>query len=259
MVDVRSRAPIDDVLLGHLGPAAGDDVVELGCGTGHTLLAAVDAVPDLRLVGVDIDSESLAVAGPLLSGAGARHLLLRADLSRRLPLVTGSVSGVICHNVLELLADPAMLLAEASRVLRPGGRAVFSHTDFESVAISGGDVELTRRVVRAYAATPDPGAGHCDGQMGRKLAALVARSPLRRRLVDTHVVLRAELSGPAEVRVRSMFATLRDARPAGGGALSPAELEQWRSGLVAADRDGRFLYAHTTYIVVADKATDGSA
>lgn len=252
MVDVRSRGAIDDVLVGLLGPAAGEVVLELGCGTGHTLLAAADA-PAARLVGLDLDAESLSSARALLSASPATYLLVRADLARPLPLTTASARGVLCHNVLELLPDPAVLVAEASRVLRAGGTAVFSHTDFETVAISGADVDLTRRVVRAYATTPDPGAGHCDGQMGRKLAALVGRSPLRTRLVDAHVVLRTELTGPAEVRVRSMFATLRDARLSGTGDLSVDELDEWRRGLVDADRDGRFLYAHTTYIVVADK------
>lgn len=253
MVDVRARYPIDDVLVGHLEPRHGDVVLELGCGRCVTLAAAADHAEDLTLVGLDLDAEALLEGHELLSAAPARHLLAVADLSQPLPLAPRSVTRVLCHNVLEQLPDPAAVLAEATRVMRPGAMSVWSHTDFESVAISGADPELTRRVVLAYATTPDPGTPHTDGQLGRKMAGIVRNSPLERVRFDTRVLAGTELSGPARIRVRSTFALVRQASLAGAVDLTTDDLDAWMASLVAADRDGRFFYSHTTYIVVARK------
>ncbi|MGH9283659.1 MAG: methyltransferase domain-containing protein, partial [Acidimicrobiales bacterium] len=172
--------------------------------------------------------------------------------SRPLPLAAGSATKAVCHNVLGELADPPALVAETTRVLRPGGLSVWSYIDLESVVLSGGDAGLNRRVVLACAdAGTSPGA---DGRMGRRLAAELLRSPLRRTAVDTAVFLSTSLSGPALMRVRTMFATLRDATPNGTGRPDVDELTTWRQGLEEADRAGQFLYAHTTYIVEAEKA-----
>jgi SAM-dependent methyltransferase len=236
---------MDDELVRRLAPDPSDVIVDLGCGPGRTLERAAETAPGAQLVGLDWDVEELTAAGQVLAGAPAPWLLVRADLSRPLPLGPDSASKIVCHNVLGDVPDPAALIEEASRVLRPGGRSVWSYTDFESVAISGGDDALTRHIVQTYADTPgiDP---FCDGRMGRRLPALVRHSPLRRTAVGTSVFLSTSLAGLALVRIRTMVATLRDA-----GAMSPDDLASWREGLDAADRDGRFLYAHTTYLVEA--------
>lgn len=253
MVDHRSRFAIDDALAGYVAPRDGDVVLELGCGAAYTLGAAGSQASDLTLVGLDLDVESLTEARARLQPSAARLVLAVSDLSGPLPLASGSIDRLICHNVLEQLPDPPAVLAEAARVMRPGATSVWSHTDFESVVFSGGDVSLTRRVVRAYADTPDLGCGHADGQMGRKLAGLVQRSPLERVAVDARVLLRTELAGLAELRLKSTYAVVRDAVRIGGTDLTMEQLDTWRDSLLAADRNGDFLYAHTTYIVVARK------
>ena len=247
MVDQRARFAIDDVLVDLLQPAGGDVVVELGCGQGHTLAATGERVAQVTLVGLDSDAASLSAAREVVTGGS----FVVADLARPLPLATASVDRLVCHNVLEQLPDPSAVLAEAARVLRPGALSVWSHTDFESAVWSGGDVDLTRRVVRAYADSPEPGCPWADGQMGRKLPALLLGSPLERDSVDTFVLLRTELAGLAELRLRTTYAVVRDAIGGGRSDLTMAELDAWRAGLEAADRSGDFLYSHTTYLVVA--------
>ena len=252
MVDQRSRFAIDDVLVSSVAPEPGDVVLELGCGQAYTLAAAADRAAELTLVGLDSDVESLAEARGVLAAAPAAAIVLAAaDLARPLPLAPASVDRLICHNVLEQLPDPPAVLADAARVLRPGGLSVWSHTDFESAVFSGGDIDLTRRVVRAYADRPEPGCPWADGQMGRKLPALVRHGPLQRLSVDTRVLLCTELRGLAELRLKSTYAGVRDAVRAGSTDLTQAEVDAWRASLERADGDGSFLYSHTTYLVVA--------
>jgi chloramphenicol O-acetyltransferase type A len=92
-------------------------VLELGCGTGRNLawLAERGAA---RLVGVDFSQEMLAVAVERLPGA---ELLCR-DLTQPLPLGDQSFDLVVISLVLEHIERPERVLAEAARVLAPGGR-----------------------------------------------------------------------------------------------------------------------------------------
>jgi len=152
----RRSFGIDELLVGHLDLAPGDEVAELGCGSGFTLAEAAAAAPDVRVVGLDRDREALQSARDLFAGGSARFQLIEADLNRPLPLASESANKMICHNVLEQMSDPAALVDEATRVMRSGGRSVWSHPDYDSVVISGGDVALTRRIVHLFSDYVDP-------------------------------------------------------------------------------------------------------
>ena len=249
------RAPVarlrtHNALVDRLGAAAGDVLLDLGCGNGLTMATAATRVPGLAMVGLDVDGEALVEAATWLTELGAHHQLARADLDRPLPVTDASVTHVVCHDVLECLADPLALLAEASRALRPGGTSVWSHVDYDSVVIAGADRARTRRLTHADADLPREGV-RTDPQMGRNLAALVARSPLRRTAVDTTGVLATELTGPARHRIDDMVGTLCRAARAGRSPVNEEEVTAWEAELGRADERGEFFYAQTAYVVTA--------
>ena len=245
-----ARFRLHQAVVRHLG--ADDEVaptiVDLGCGTGRTLAVIAERNPRASLVGIDVDGASLAEAATWLSRLGARYQLVQADLSQPLPLSSASVSRIVCHDVLECLYQPQALLEEAYRVLEPGGLSVWSHVDYASTVISGGDPAITSRVIQAYAERPQPGMPHCNGLMGRQLAALVERSPLEVTVVDAETMVKNELVGPARMRVNDIAATLR--RP-GAGGLEEKELEDWIESLHAAADAKEFFFAQTAYMVLA--------
>jgi len=113
----RARAWIDA-----LGPAADSGpLLDLGCGSG-SFLAAVG--PSGRpVVGVDIALRWLIVARKRLDEEGLGHVRLVCGCAERLPFADRSFSAVVAGDVIEHVADQAATLAEAHRVLRPGGRA----------------------------------------------------------------------------------------------------------------------------------------
>jgi SAM-dependent methyltransferase len=86
-------------------------VLDLGCGVGHSF----ELLRPRETVGVDIDPEALA---------GQRRETHVADM-RELPFPDESFSSVIAVQSLEHVPDPERVLGEASRVLSPGGVAVF--------------------------------------------------------------------------------------------------------------------------------------
>ena len=91
--------------------------------------------------------------------------------------------------MLEVLPDPDALVAEAIRVLRPGGRLVLAHSDFDTLIFASEDLELTRRLVRDYCDTQQPWMDAVDGTIGRRLADIAGRAGLVVEDVQAAVVL----------------------------------------------------------------------
>jgi SAM-dependent methyltransferase len=98
-------------------PAAGP-VLEIGVGTG--LVAAALTRLGRPVAGVDLSLPMLAHAQQRLPGQ------VFAGDALRLPIASGAVGATVFVHVLHLVADVAGTLAEAARVVRPGGRVVAS-------------------------------------------------------------------------------------------------------------------------------------
>jgi SAM-dependent methyltransferase len=110
----------NDMLRAFLAPGADDRVVDLGCGSGRTLIWNADW--GAATVGIDI---SPFFAAEALTGID----LLLGDL-RKLPFEDATFTKAFSLDVLEHLSPEALrgMLAEAGRVLAPGGALfVYSH------------------------------------------------------------------------------------------------------------------------------------
>lgn len=95
--------------------APGERVLVPGVGTGADLPLLP---PTVSVLGVDLTPAMLARAR-----AHCRPgIELRVMNAERLELADASFDAVLLHQVLEVVADPTSCLAEAARVLRPGGR-----------------------------------------------------------------------------------------------------------------------------------------
>ncbi|HYD40887.1 MAG TPA: methyltransferase domain-containing protein [Anaeromyxobacter sp.] len=246
----RADHPIHGALAELLGDEAAT-VVDLGCGGGGTLAAVAARCPGAWLVGIDANVEDLARAQSLLGTAARGVGLVRADLDEPLPLADGSVDATVCHNVLENLHDPGALLREASRILRPGGTAVWSHVDFDSFVVGGADVALDRRVLHAYADAALPWAPLADARMGRKLAGLVSASPLVLERVHAFPFVWTDLSGDAQARVAEIAAVLADAEARGPAPVDSGDVAEWRRQLEESSRSGSFFLAEVVFTVVS--------
>ena len=115
--------------LGVLGTYADRDVVELGCGGAQFSIAL--ARGGARCTGIDISAEQLALASRLLDAAEAIDgirpdvTLAQADVEATgLPAAAFDIA--FSDYGASMYADPLQWVPEAARVLRPGGRLVFS-------------------------------------------------------------------------------------------------------------------------------------
>jgi ArsR family transcriptional regulator len=142
-----SEREVETALHAILGWGRLGDMLDLGTGTGRLL--AILAGRAETAIGVDINSEMLGVARQAIDRPDFEHVQVRQADIRRLPYGKGSFDLITAHQVLHYLDDPDVVVREAARVLRPGGR---------------------RRL---------PRAGHAVGRHPRRLPAAVRRADPR--------------------------------------------------------------------------------
>jgi ubiquinone/menaquinone biosynthesis C-methylase UbiE len=96
------------------------DTLEVAIGTGLNL---PHYPPDVRLTGVDLSPEMLAVAETSARGSGRSIELLEGD-AHDLPFAESSFDTVVCTYALCSVPDEARAVSEMKRVLKPGGRLI---------------------------------------------------------------------------------------------------------------------------------------
>ena len=105
-----------------LGPGPFELFVDLGTGTGRVLELFRDRFQ--RALGIDVNQAMLAYARAKLKAAGLATAQVRHGDIYALPLADRVADGIAMHQVLHFLANPALAIAEAARVLAPGGKLV---------------------------------------------------------------------------------------------------------------------------------------
>jgi ubiquinone/menaquinone biosynthesis C-methylase UbiE len=122
----RSEGPVREAGLRELGVKPGEEVLEIGFGTGHCLVTLLGAAGNHGAVyGLDISEGMLRRAISILRKKQLhdRVGLICGDASL-LPFQTGVMDAVFMSFTLELFDTPdiPLVLAECRRVLKPGGR-----------------------------------------------------------------------------------------------------------------------------------------
>ncbi len=97
-------------------------LLDIGTGTGRVLQLLAPLVE--TGIGVDINPEMLRVARVRLDRRELGNCSVRQADMYRLPFPDGAFEAAVFHQVLHFAEDPAAALAEAARVLAPGGRLV---------------------------------------------------------------------------------------------------------------------------------------
>lgn len=229
--DVRRRRAL---VLEALAPEPEEHVVDIGCGPGFyaadllargTAVTAVDPAPAMREMTSRRAPETTVVDGSATA----------------LPLGDASVDRALSVQVLEYVQDVAAALAEARRVLRPGGRLVAWDIDWTTLSLHALDAGRSRRVLDAWdthlvhPALPRTlgsqmrGAGFADVQMNAHAFACDSLDP--------------QNFGTNSAQLIAAFV--------GGLDGVAEEADAWLAELRALNRLGAFFYSVTQVCFVA--------
>ncbi|WP_448638846.1 methyltransferase domain-containing protein [Geodermatophilus sp. URMC 63] len=217
-----------------LGSAA--RVLDLGCGPG--LDAWELAGRGRQVIGVDHDADLLAAAQ---GGDDPRPRFVRAD-AHALPFSSASFDAVRAERLLQHVADPAGVIGEMSRVTRVGGRLVLVDTDWASLSIGCGPVEIERRIVAALLGQV---ARHPTA--GRDLLRHAADLPLEILSVTVHPLT----SGDPTVVRQIAHLDLAERLAVDNGSLGPEDLQQWHRSLRTAGRRATLLATIDLVVLIA--------
>jgi ubiquinone/menaquinone biosynthesis C-methylase UbiE len=110
---------VEAVLVDIIASADPRDLLDIGTGTGRMLEILAPRVE--RALGIDQSREMLAVARVNIERAGLENGSVRLGDMYQLALPDASFDAVVIHQVLHYADRPAAAIAEAARVLRPGG------------------------------------------------------------------------------------------------------------------------------------------
>lgn len=113
------EAAVEKALLEALDGRVVDLLVDLGTGTGRVL--EVLEAHYRRGIGIDSSREMLAVARSRLATAGLSHSQVRLGDIAALDPAIGPADMIVIHQVLHYFDDPGRMLAQARRLLKPGG------------------------------------------------------------------------------------------------------------------------------------------
>jgi len=138
--DAMDHSGANDAFVARLFELGGHGkVLDIGCGPGHIALQLVTQNPELEVVGVDLSENMLKIAEEhrAVCSQGERVSFLTAD-AKGLDFPDDSFDTVCSNTILHHIPDPVPFLAEAWRVLKPGGvlliRDLFRPSDEATVA-----------------------------------------------------------------------------------------------------------------------------
>lgn len=240
---LRATSAQESIIAGKVARAhlltsvTGGRVLDVGCGPGDFALLVAQRRPDGQVTGVDVNEGLLAEARSRAEAAGLSIEFRRGE-GATLPFEDDSFDAALVERTLQHVDDPAAVLAEMARVVRPGGLVVAVEPDWHTLLIDAGDPMIADRIAaQVEDSVRNP-------HVGRQLHRLLVGAGL------SEVAVQPEPHLTTDPAVARPLALIDDAAGAlrEQGAVSGAVLDNWLAALESDGIAGRFTATLTLFV-----------
>lgn len=226
-----------------LCPTANETIVDIGCGNGLLTLELARAVGSGgKAIGVDPSSDMLGPARERCKGFDWVDILI--GTANDLPMPTETVDKAVSVQVFEYLDDIPGAVAEAQRVLKPGGKLVIGDIHLDSLVWFSDDQDRMDRMIASW-----------DHHFTQRNVPAILPSIMRNAgfVVEDVTPMttcdhRLKPDGLATMMMQLMARYAVD-----NSLVSAEEVAAWLAEQKALANDGRFFYALTHFVVSARK------
>jgi ubiquinone/menaquinone biosynthesis C-methylase UbiE len=239
-----------------LAPKKGETLLDLGCGQGNEIKKICQTASPKKIYGLDLSEKHLATAKinirkHIVTGTAE---LMRSDASQSLPFPRNYFNAVYSLDLLECLGESqrTQLLSEIYRVLKPGGRIVIEHTDWDTQVWNSRHRDLERRLVHAFCDTKQHWMIHAEGWMGRKLWEWINQKRLfKKPRIETYVLSNTEYKpGLFGYGISfSLSETLNNKK----FDITKKEIARFLGDLRSLAKARRYFYSVNRYVIMARK------
>ncbi len=228
-----------------LDPNRGYDILDLGCGGGDLLgNLSASIAPGSTLVGIDASE-------PAIESAAANYP--RVDFVRHrfvdaLDFDDDSFDLVVSVDLVECIPNKTALLDEVFRILKPGGRVLFAHWDWDTQVYNSDNRSGIRKLVAAFSDWQQDWMEAADGQMGRRLWGLFQGSGRYDGVIESFTLIETEYR-----EGRYGFDRLRDLSIlAASGGIEAAEYETICREMQTLAERNQYFYSLNAYIYLGE-------
>ena len=224
--------------------AAGDQVLDVGCGLGHEVRRLAERVgPQGRVVGIDTNPAMITGARRRAAGLALPFAFEVGD-AHHVTFPDSTFDLCRTERVLRYVDGPAAALGEMVRLARPGGSVLAFDFDSDSTVVDAPDSALARRIAEVLdAAVPHP-------WIGRQLFGLFRRAGLRDVRVVPHSMC---LSGAAGFAIYRQLNRGTIDRAVQAGQVTASQVAAWWAALERAAESETFFAVNLGFIAAGCK------
>jgi SAM-dependent methyltransferase len=223
------------------------DVLDLGCGCGDFLGRISNTVAlESTLVGIDAMEKPIAHARELYPNIDFRHEKFIDSLS----FPDACFDIVVSVDALECISNKSVLLAEVARILRPTGKTLFAHWDWDTQVYNSEHKESIRKFVAAFSDWKQGWMDASDGQMGRRLWGLFEGSGVFVGSMESFTLLETsyEAGQYGHDRLQDLVSLVKT------GAIDGTEYDMVCDEMKALTESKKYFYSLNSYIYLGKKA-----